>query len=410
MATRTYYGTCKTGRAEVEKRVYVPDTDLEDSNFNFEEGDLLVVFFAQTNTVNAPSIVIYNQDPEIETSTTDDLGHYIKSLDVEANMENAWAAGETVIFAYTQQDTAGPYYWELVDGAHATTETYGSTKLEGDEDKPYLSWQLDSQIEQSEQTTGTLGTLSLNNGTASVSIPYVLPPTPETITHTGQLFNNGNGTKPNNLTDENTEPFITRVVPNNLYFGIGHGLSYGTVGGISEGTGNANRIILNDNTNDLAITSSRYIKLQKPTYITGNTTIAGALSATVDSTSKPGITTNGIIQEKNTPLTQRYSPLLKVFKFSVSTGTIKPGKSFSHNETNVAKTNWTPLCVVGYNLNYVNKNSTDDPKFANVWECYLKLDSNGNPTTTVETSVYNISTTQTIQVELVFFVLYQKNL
>ena len=30
MATRTYYGTCKTESGVSEKRVYVPDTDLNE--------------------------------------------------------------------------------------------------------------------------------------------------------------------------------------------------------------------------------------------------------------------------------------------------------------------------------------------------------------------------------------------
>ena len=46
MAVRTFYGTCKTASGESEKKVYVPDVDLIEE-FNFLEGDLLVVFFAQ---------------------------------------------------------------------------------------------------------------------------------------------------------------------------------------------------------------------------------------------------------------------------------------------------------------------------------------------------------------------------
>ena len=119
MAVRTFYGTCKTASNVSQKKVYVPDVELAD-NFNFIEGDLLVVFFAQTNTVSEPSIVVYLQDPEEELSTTTDSGKLIKSVDVEANMENSWAAGETVVFAYTQLATAGTYYWELINGFHAT--------------------------------------------------------------------------------------------------------------------------------------------------------------------------------------------------------------------------------------------------------------------------------------------------
>ena len=96
-----------------------------------------------------PSIVVYLQDPEDETSTTTDSGKLIKSVDVEANMENAWAAGETVIFAYTQLNIGGVYYWELINAFHATMDTYGDTKLFDDTD--FVTW-IGEPIDEDDST------------------------------------------------------------------------------------------------------------------------------------------------------------------------------------------------------------------------------------------------------------------
>ena len=294
MAVRTYYGTCKTASGESEKKVYVPDLDLTVGNngFNFQEGDLLVVFFAQTNTISGPSIVVYIQDPEVETSTTSDIGKYIKSLDVEANMENAWAAGETVIFAYTQQSTSGTYYWELINANHASIETYGDTKLfdednlnnllagtyDGEQDialtpntlKKFYDL-LQGQEDESplglkwtpyeEGEAQNLGVLSLSNDSNGVMLTYPIETKIQeyinqnpTITHTGQLVNNGNGGGEGHELDE-AEPFITRIIPNDLYFGNEKGLYYGipNTNPESQEITAYPRIILNDSENKISI-------------------------------------------------------------------------------------------------------------------------------------------------------------
>lgn len=455
MAKRVYYGTCATAAGTTAKKVYIPDMDLAERDFNFEKGDLLVVFFAQTNTANSPSITVYLQDTEHETSTVIDSGKLIKSLDIESNMARAWAAGETVIFAYTQKSTTDTYYWELIDGAHATTTVYGDTKLF--DDSRFTTWigqpeaDVDSQIaltpntlkkffellktqaeDESEEevevplglkwtpyesgTAQKLGTLSLSNNTTGVMLTYPVeakiaqylnnnPP----ITHTGQLINNGNGTT-QNPTDPNTEPFITRAVPDDLYFGNGNSLRYGTPSSSKV------RIILNNGNNKIVIGDSADntlagIVINKPTNIVGNTSITGQLTATTASASSVGITTNGIVQEKGVALSERYSPQLKVVKYThqpaeIIKGSVSRQGDSTHIHVPVNdQTGWTAIGIVGYNMNYANA-ARQEAYLAHMWECYI-TEINGVPN--IEYSLYNLAN-KNILLQIDFYVLFQKNI
>ena len=487
MAVRTYYGTCKTASGETEKKVYVPDIDLTEEEFNFKEGDLLVVFFAQTNTASAPSIVVYLQDPEDEISTTSDSGKDIKSVDVEANIENAWAAGETVIFAYTQLGTTNNYYWELIDAFHASKETYGNTKLfddtefsswigepEAEEDskialtpntlKKFFNLLRGNQSEEEEEsvidppiglyweptTQGeeqTLGYLSLSNGLDEGSWLEITYPIEAKIqsyihetpipTHTGELINNGNGygedltADPIGVEGGTAEPFITRVVPDELYFGVNKGLYYGVPYYDFEHEGEEEvatawpRIILNDTNNYLVLgdtedTTLAGITINKPTEVNGNLRVNGTATSILPVvegetvTSASGIITNGIIQEQNQPLSERYGPDYKVLKkhggpHEIAAHAVVKVNDSAHIHIDVSEQGWTPIGVVGYNVNYSPPNNSGDALYSNVWECYLMYDGNGNPTNTVEYSIFNMRD-KVVHVQIDIYVLYRKNL
>lgn len=458
---RVYYGTCKTEQGVSEKRVYVPDLDILEEDFNFEEGDLLTVFFAQSNTVDEPSIVIYTQDTEQESSMTNDSGKFIKSLDVEAGMAGAWAAGETVIFVYTQQDTSNVYYWELVDAAHATIDLYGNTKLFDDSD--FLNWLVAEEDEEdskialtpntlkkfwnllqpssepepepepepspepspepepepepvieppiglkwtpsdavSEYETQPLGVLSLTNNTNGVEISYPIDAiiqnyinSIQRITHTGQLFNNGNGAE-EDKTDETTEPFITRMIPNNLYFNNGNGLYYDSVP----------KVILNDSSNKLFLDGVNGITLNKATQVNGvlqasTLKSTGAVQASGEITTGSNVR-GGVIYEGGVSLRNKYSPLLEHFVVATGNFSLNANASANHYTISVARSGYTPIGVVGYNINYKSSDAADS-RYANLWECFL----NGN---NVQYSVHNYRTKKiTINVE--FYVLYKKNI
>lgn len=433
MAKKVYYGTCKSGSGEEQKKVYIPDTDIDiDEGFNFEEGDLLVVFFAQKNDADEPSIVVYIQDSEQESSIIIDSGKFIKTLDVEAGLADAWDAGETVIFVYTQQDTSKEYYWELVDAAHATTTIYGNTKLfdvanleellasdtvseeyselaltpivlkkfwdliqptsseesgsqgeqggQGDQQQYGLQWFVSEDIPA--DTLDVLGTLTLTKEDQGVKITYPIRalieqyiPGIKTITHTGQLYNNGNGAIDNPV-DETTEPFITRMVPNNLYFNNGNGLYYfyTTPDTIISWNGqeienpfggqtiSVPRIILNDSNDKIAIGGDSNdsgltgILLGKPTQINGNASIYGnlATSGSITANNNSEILTGGnlrggTIYEGGISLINKYSRILKVEIKNSPDFTIAKG-SHIKGDLGVNESEWKPLGLIGYNI------------------------------------------------------------
>ena len=414
MAVRTYYGTCITEADESIKEVYVSDSDLAQGTFNFEEGDLLVVFFADTNTENEPSIVVYNKDTNQEVSTSDDSGKLIKSLDIEANMANAWAAGETVIFAYTQKSIdPGTYYWELIDGAHATTETYGDVKLDNTEDIE-LQWEPGTTPIETDDVLGTLG---LNNGTNSIEITYPIQTlinekfaTIPVINYTGQLINNGNGGGVGHET-ETSEPFITRIPADNIYFANGNGIKYGTPDGSNPSSVilNSDRVTITPalNVNGGATFSNRAVVSNGGIGITGDSTITGNL--TVNGSGKGIIYALGEIYEGGTAqenrLVNKYSKKLKTESFNDKTGSIDPQTSCGHKYVNIAQSGWTPLGIVGYNINYNGTNSSD-PRYANLWECSLYSKN----TNQIQYCIFNTASgNRKIDVNISFTVLYVKN-
>lgn len=408
MAVRTYYGTCITEADESIKEVYVSDSDLAQGTFNFEEGDLLVVFFADTNTENEPSIVVYNKDTNQEVSISGDSGKLIKSLDIEANMANAWAAGETVIFAYTQKSIdPDTYYWELIDGAHATTETYGDVKLT-DTESVALQWEPGSTPTETDDVLGTLG---LTNGTNSIQITYPIQnlinsKTSEIPIYTGQLTNNGNGNGVGHETEE-SEPFITRIPANNIYFSNGNGIKYG-----NPADDNPPSVVLNSNgvtitpalnVNGGATFSNRAAVSSGGIGIIGDSTITGNL--TVNGSGKGIIYALGEIYEGGTTndnrLVNKYSKKLFTKSVTSSDHTITKDNSVNHRTISLGlNTNvYEAIGVIGYDVSAPSGHGTD-PYYANVWECFLK-DSN-----TVQYSIYNMKNSS-ISVNIRIFVLYR---
>ena len=456
---RVYYGTCKSGSGDSEKKVYVPDTDIVEDGFEFEEGDLLTVFFAQTNTEDEPSIVIYAQDPELETSTTSDSGKLIKSLDVEAEMDGAWAAGETVIFAYTQESSSEAYYWELVDAAHATTLLYGSTKLFDEDDLEDLLtttdedkysdlaltpralkkfWDLLKGSTETEpesapvglnwtpadvvsgQEVQLLGTLSLTNDTNGVEITYPINSSisqsiddiaSRIVTYTGQLTNNGNGNGEGHETEE-SEPFITRMISNNLYFNNGIGLYYGTP---TDNPHPTTGIVLNNGENKLSVKGGNGIILNSPTQINGNASISGTLTTTgAISAGSAQISTTGYIKGGTlfenykgnlTQLNQIYSYKLKIVTkttgdFTVSAGGLKDDNLYVNNENG-----YKPIGMVGYNIT----NATSDGKNASYCLPYAMMfyeEENNTYKPRVRWQLRNINSSKEARVKISCKILY----
>lgn len=148
MAVRIYYGTCNSAATDEIKAVKIRSGELQEQEYTFEIGDLLVVYMAFANEVKEPSIVILTNDVNYEPSIADDTGKSIKIQNTVADAAGAWDNGETVVFAYTGNinDNDNVYYWELINGAHSTTEIYGVTQLFGDKDTSLSDW-MDGEIE-----------------------------------------------------------------------------------------------------------------------------------------------------------------------------------------------------------------------------------------------------------------------
>lgn len=411
---RVFYGICNSDASETYKEVTISDIELL-NNFTFEEGDLLTVFFAHENTEESPSLVIYVNDTENEISTTIDEGKFIKTHDVTAECSGAWGAGETVIFAYTQQGNTNVYYWELIDAVHASNQLYGVTKLFNDNisDADFSQWMgeaidaEDSKIaltpnalkrffnllkgqEESEDPeiepliglnwtpsdlvsqyeADELGTLSITGNGDGIVINYPIQALIDQKmgnismpTHTGQLINNGNGP---NLEESN--PFITKMVPDDLHFANGNGLQY------YNGSISIPRIILNDESNKIVIGSSndntlagihiaKFLTVNGGINVTGNSTITGNLEITGNGKANE-------LYENNVALKNKYSPIIEVFAVSdPETVEIKAKSSTSHKSVVMTQEGYDFLGIVGYNLDYANTN-TIDASWCSVWECY----------------------------------------
>ena len=325
MARKVYYGTCPAspsnnsgaGAENSTYHVYIRDVDIPAEGFQFNEGDLLVVFFGIQNKFEQPSIVAHVTDTETDVSVTDDEGKFIKTYDVEVEAVDAWGMGETVIFAYTQRGSDNSFHWALVNGVHASMDVFGDTKLwdidmssTDPEVLVFPEW-IQSAIEPPAEPTDTttalapnmlkklyqlltqnspdgegliwtpsaegtqevLGTLKLTSGGDAVNITYPLDAIVEAVkelspekTHTGQLHNNGNGVGPGHETDASA-PFITQYIPNEVYtegnlsvpvglhFENGTGLNYTYLNNDQERQ-YIPRIILNDSNNKIALGTS----------------------------------------------------------------------------------------------------------------------------------------------------------
>lgn len=437
---RVFYGYCSQGPDGDKYTVTVQDVDIQK---DFERGDLLVVHFAQDQGAEEPQLATSLYDTEQDTVISTDEGKFIKTVDVEiTGIDKAWESGEAVIFVYTKQGDSETYYWQLVDSAPATTEVYGVTKLfdianlndvlnndrTHDNEaltpaalKKFFDQLAGKDTDEEGETTPVqsaiklkwipktdsqyiLGQLSLDDGQSSIDInfPFVeevqaavqnLIPQIENKTHTGQLTNNGNGGGTGHETDA-SEPFITKMVPENLYFGQGKGLA-------NDGEENP-KLALSSS----GIQISAPLTVSSPATISNTLTTTGQISAgsakiVTSGEINGGTVKGGTIYEGGVSLINKYSKKLEVFSINTGDFNIPGNKSSGHKTKSIAKSGYRALGCVGYNVNDKAGRSPAhfDPNYANVWECYL-TDSN-----TLQYCVYNMSSSL-ITVNMTVYILY----
>ena len=144
-------------------------------------GDLLAVYFSNGNTVVAPTLVIQGTSlstgEDEQTSLSTDDGTFIKTKNVEDNVDYMWQAGEVCLFVLVSQqdntdivqeydsptqDATGndTLYYMLVRGARANSEYYGLTKLFTDQFgegkyKNFREWLADEEAEEDKITAAT---------------------------------------------------------------------------------------------------------------------------------------------------------------------------------------------------------------------------------------------------------------
>lgn len=483
---RTFYGYCQNEPTNNVYRVVVQDDyiNTQKNNFQFKRGDVLTVFFASKQTASAPKLAIYVNDTEQESSISDDNGHFIKTLDTKLDgINQAWDAGETVIFVYTKQGDSDTYYWELVNAAPATTKVYGVTKLfdvanlndalsgnytplndtvltpealknfydklmavpeeeEEEEESPLgLTWVPNADLGDK---LDKLGELSLSNGTTSIEINYPLEKLinlkiPAEKTHTGELINNGNGGIGEGHGRDESEPFITRIIPDDLYFNVGHGLYYyspnserqpqdGTPLGIPIITpyyseGNLSYLLLGQG-------NVNKVKIQAGLDVIGSTNIAGTLTTTgtIDASSAQiktlgdvkGTTLHGNIIYENTtsgfkPLSQIYSKELftvthKISNIKIGKATYKTNQEFLVPTTckiNGVNISCRPLGVVGYNISTPTNGYGASYCMLFALMFYEKKGDEYKPR--VIYNVRNTHTTKEVTVDLELKILYETN-
>lgn len=108
-----WYGTCTTASGSFIKHV-----TTEKGNFEYNEGDILIVRFTNGNTsINPPTLTI---DSGIGASVNMPAGW-------GTDYSGIWESGETVAFVY-QKVNNNPYFFPI-SKTRATTSSYGMTKL-----------------------------------------------------------------------------------------------------------------------------------------------------------------------------------------------------------------------------------------------------------------------------------------
>ena len=471
MAVKTYYGTCITAKGESNKIVVVKDPDITTGGFTFNIGDLLVVYFKNTNTATAPYLTITNGDTEQEVSIQNDTGKAIKTRSLEVDAVSAWESGETVIFAYTANLAGNDnnYYWEIVNGAPSTEGVYGVTKLYGNKNtniSDFLNKSLSDsdfdkaltpgllkklynilsgRITETPTTTGasslglkwtpkittsnmvTLGTLSLDsNSNFGVEIKYPLTSIIEggAPKKTSQLANDGpDPSNSGNLTEDG-KFYLTQYIPSSkwIYSTYNSNKHYGV---LQPDNGSGNTTLRSRNI--LYLTGTSGITITPQSGATGTLTVNGNLSMpqkklTCGAITSAGITASGAIDaganqimttgnlkgkkiyENGTLLKEKYSGILQTVSFTQKIK-VKKGGSSGHQYITLTKKGWTPIGIVGCNLNYGKAGYEGDATWCHLWEYSIRYNKSKYE---LEYAVRNHANRE-VTINAVFYVLYVKN-
>lgn len=510
MSSQVYFGKCINSTSDAQ----VKEVTMVDMPDKFNEGDLLAVFFTNRNTAAAPSIKIVTGSTQQEVSTADDIGIFIKSHDVDVDKEGLWGNGETVLFCFVQnpegtqgeEGEEGIIYLELIGKLQASNEDYGIVKLNGiAETQSFEDWLNDDDttddynsaisvatlksfvnalLKPQETTPGgddsgdtpaaiqlgllwepnaelgedltSLGLLSLSSTgqMVSIGIPSNVLNPPNEITYTGQLRNNGSAG-----TDVDGEPYITRNIPNDLFFVAGDEITPSTSprtfeagNGIALGNPNLSRTETKNGEvvdrpenqlpyhirfdNDKLVLgydqgeAFNQVLVRPALNVEGTVTTTNTIDASAqingtriyggsskptwagadepDNYSSATIISEGDIYEQNDLLKNRYSPKLKTMTLVSDVISIPFNRMARFKiswPTSAETTNWKPIGIIGYNIDAVDTQNPNDGLWSNVWELFVVYDNQDHnladgKINDVQAAIMNLHPSKSLKIKL----------
>lgn len=427
-----FYGTCDTGAGEKVKIVSVAN------GTTIEEGDLLIVYFANGNTNESPSLSIEN--------LSSDEGYAIKKRNVTEALKNAWKDGEVVGFVKVKQEfntdnDAGEEdgatdleannatWWELFEGGQATVGWYGMTKLfDVLDNMPPDNWPHDAaatpalvewvynQIPKDEdgnvitkieyitdsedKQPNEQGRFRIYYNQDSTPIEYIIYDANTTYTNTSEFFNdaNGNGQAGTNTVDGTY--YITNKLGANFYLSgdINH---WDTD---PDATRQYWRMLKPEQTNNRLVIGDGFgtVVAKGATITPSNLTQSGTIVAT------------GAMSEFNTPLTQRYNPKLSVKRFISGNLTYQKnsqspdGSRTAHLDITIDEDGWEPICIVGWNISRIDSSvSSADAGYMNIWEAFIIQGATEEDKPVIRFALRNLDTNKARSANVTFYVLGQ---
>lgn len=448
MAVSVYYGTCTTIDSTPQKVVRIKDSEITTNDFDFGMGDLLVVYFSNLNTADTPSLVIINGDTEEEVSTSNDSGKFIKIKSIEEieDPTGLWDSGETVIFAYTKNisNNDNNYYWELIDAARASEVISGVTKLYGNANTNISEWLAGTLKEEDFNKALTPGILKKfyqlligkeeEQGSASaIQLNWVPSITDQELTNLGKLslsVEEGSGidinfpldsyidgrigtkiSKTSDIINDGPDPtkanktangqfYITNVIPEDksLYFKKGNNNVF-----FLQPNSDSNNCVLRGQNRLILQGQGDGVYVEKYVNDTHLPTLFSVLG-NIRTTNNGTITAAGKMYEKGEALNQRYCGAYKIKTVTTPAFTMAKNTQSGHRYINASKeTGFSPVGILGVNLNYAG-NDTGDATWCFIWEYSLN-----RSTGQIQYAVRNTNTTKTVKIEVVFTVLYFRN-
>lgn len=230
MANTFYYGSCNSAAESTVKQVVIQGlpAEIRDESF-LQLGDMISVTFNNGNSVEHPTLKIYNGSLDAEIAISEDNGYFIKAQRLNGSIKEAWNSGDTCNIFYTKVNNT--YYWTLANNGIASNSSYGKVKIANDINnisetdaattaitvqaaRELIAAQPIGRLEYNDTVSSSnkrqIGSLTFTNGNESSNIPVYTFPEPVQVSHTHELENDGEG-------DDNGK-FLTRKLDTTISF------------------------------------------------------------------------------------------------------------------------------------------------------------------------------------------------